>query len=245
MYEQIDSEFLPNDLTDTNSSLVNTNEGRDKFVNELLISNLNESKLREKETIKEKIKFKKHPLDVASKQLKKEEQKKRDAAALACGSQTIPNKQVKLSRKQSKLLQICKLDKNEKLEYEKYEQINKLWTSYAESSLLTCLTSNNSLHEESVLNCLKQLDYHGCLLTVTRSSTKHLIGISGIVLQDRKNIFYLLTKENKVKIVPKSNNLFELNVLNSSMTIVGSNMLYRPEMRTTKHAKIKTRININ
>ena len=242
MYEPIDSEFVPETETIENPN-VNTTDEREKFVDNFLASNLNETKQREKETIKEKLKFKKHQLDVASKQLRKENKKKRDAIALVQSDNTRTD----LSRKLKKSLQMYKLNKNEKLDYSKYEEINRLWNCYANSCLMTCLTPNNNLSEENVLNCLKQLDYHGCHLTVSRSSSKHLIGLNGIVLQDRKNVFFILTKENQIKILPKENNLFEFNLIDSNfrMTLVGSNMMLRPEMRTTKHAKIKTRININ
>jgi RNase P/RNase MRP subunit p29 len=245
MYEPIDQEFInESEAKPKTSHAVNSSEEREKFLDDLLTTHLNESKLREKDSIIEKLKYKKHQLEVASKQLKKENKKKRDAIALASGVSSTAINKTELSRKKKKALKICKLNKNEELNYEKYEQINKLWKSYANSSLMTCLTPNDQLYEENVLNCLKQLDYHGSYLTVTRSSSKHLLGLSGIVLQDRKNVFYFLTKENKIKIIPKANNHFELDVLNCKMTIVGSNMLHKPEMRATKHAKIKTRINI-
>ena len=248
MYEPIDQEFINDSssgIQSSTSQTVNTTEEREKFLDELLTSHLNESKLREKDSIIEKLKYKKHQLEVASKQLKNENKKKRDAKTLASGLSSTVITRTELSRKTKKALKIYKLNKNEELNYEKYEQINKLWNAYANSSLMTCLTPNDQLYEENVLNCFKQLDYHGSHLTVSRSSSKHLIGMSGIVLQDRKNVFYFLTKENKIKIIPKANNHFELDVLNCKMTIVGSNMLHKPEMRATKHAKIKTRININ
>lgn len=242
MYKPIDPEFLSAEQDEPPIS-VNSTEDREKFLDDLLKSNLNESKQREKDSLREKIKFKKHPLEDATKQLRKEEKKKRDALALASASQ---QPKLNLSRKQRKKLKLYKLDKSEPLNYEEYAEINKLWKSYANSCLMSCLTPSNQLSEESVLNCMKQLDYHGCHLSVTRSSSKHLIGASGIVLQERKNVFYILTKENKISVIPKVNNLFEIDLLNcSKMTLVGSNMLYRPEMRTTKHAKIKTRTNIN
>merc|ERR1712150_401388 len=102
--------------------------------------------------------------------------------------------------------------------------------------------TNKNLNEENVLNCLKQLDYHGCDLTVTKSATKSLIGFNGLVLQDKKNVFYLLTKQNEIKIVPKCGSLFEFELMGfCKMTLVGSNICHRPEMRSTKHAKIKTK----
>ncbi|CAF0713545.1 unnamed protein product [Brachionus calyciflorus] len=127
--------------------------------------------------------------------------------------------------------------------------MNEVWNTYASSCLLTCLSKNSqlenvSLDEENVLNCLKQIDYHGCFLTVTRSASKTQIGLSGIVLQDKRNVFFILCRDNSIKIIPKFGNLFEFEILGCKFTLVGSNMCYRPEMRTTKHAKIKTKKNI-
>ena len=180
--------------------------------------------------------------------MRKDEKKKRDAEALLMGQtssiQTSHHKKLSLNLKTRKSLKMYRINKSEDLDYKKYETINKLWCSYASSCLVSCFGSpaNKILHEENVLNCLKQMDYHGCHLTVKKSSSKYLIGIRGLVLQDKKNALYLLTEENKVKIVPKVGSLFEFELLGfCKMTLVGSNMCYRPEMRSTKHAKIKTK----
>ena len=102
---------------------------------------------------------------------------------------------------------------------------------------------NNYINIDSLF--CQVLDYHGCHLTVTQSTSKSQIGLSGIVLQEKKNVFFLLTKENKIIVVPKCKTLFEFKLFdNFKMTLVGSNMCYRTEMRSTKHAKIKTKINI-
>jgi RNase P/RNase MRP subunit p29 len=253
MYEQIGSEFLESSrLADSESisnMIVTSIDDREKFLDSFLSEYLNDEKVREKDSLREKLKYKRHQLEIASKQMRKEEKKKKDADALAAGfgSQNSKNyiKKLSLNSKLKKKLKMYKLNKNEKLDYTKYEKINNLWNTYATSCLQACLGPNETLNEENVLNCLKQLDYHGCHLNVIKSSTKCLIGIKGIVLQDKRNVFYILTKENKIKILPKSGNLFEFELMNSfKMILVGSNMCYKPEMRTTKHAKIKTRTDI-
>lgn len=82
-------------------------------------------------------------------------------------------------------------------------------------------------------------------MTVVSSKSRYLIGLSGIVIQEKKNVFFIVTKENKIKILPKMGNLFEFELFGSiKMTLVGSNMCFKPELRSTKHAKIKTRSNI-
>lgn len=165
----------------------------------------------------------------------------------------MKKKKLVLNCKLKKNLRMYKLNKDEKLDYQKYEKMNELWKGYVYSCLSTCLSKSMnsskeitySLNEENILNCLKQIDYHGCILTVTKSTSKYHVGIRGIVLQDKKNIFVLLTKENTIKLVPKLGSLFEFELINDcKITVVGSNMCIRPEMRTTKHAKIKTKKNL-
>ena len=248
MYEQIKEEFLVSSQSEAVNSVVASTQDREKFLDSFLSEYLNEEKSREKNSLKERLKYKHHQLEVAAKHARKELKKKRDADALAAGltvaSRNKQQKKLVLSAKLKKKLKMYKLNKEEKLDFKKYEQINSLWNAYANSCLLSCLgpPGNERLQEESVLNCLKQLDYHGCYLKVTKSKSKCLIGVEGIVLQDKKNVFYILNKQNKVKIVPKPDSLFEFELLNfCKMTLVGSNICHKPEMRTTKHAKIKTR----
>ena len=133
-----------------------------------------------------------------------------------------------------------------KLNYAEYEKLHELWKKYAYSSLMTCLpehlNQSFALSEESVLNCLKQLDYHGCFLTVTKSKVKSHIGLNGIVLQEKKNSFFILTKEGCIKLIPKQGTLFEFELFQAiKFTLVGSNMCCKPELRSTKHAKLKTK----
>ena len=88
------------------------------------------------------------------------------------------------------------------------------------------------------------MDFHGCLLKVVSSNAKSLIGAKGIVLQDKRNVFFMLSSDSEVKIVPKAGNLFEFELFDCSFRLVGSNLICKPEMRVTKHAKIKTKENI-
>lgn len=254
MYEQIGEEFVEgSSATSSRSLALNTIEEREFFVDSLLTNLLGDAKLREKDSLVNKLKHKRHQLEVNTKQIRREEKLKRELANGRTKTAKIKNKKrLVLNCKLKKSLRMYKLDKNAELDYSKYEKMNESWNMYAISCLMTHLPKNldnqnqerSLLHEENVLNCLKQMDYHGACLTVTSSNSKYQIGISGIVLQDKKNVFFLLTKENKIKIIPKFGNLFEFDLLGCKLTLVGSNMCHRPEMRTTKHAKLKTKVDI-
>ena len=120
--------------------------------------------MREKDSLRDRIKFKKHQLELATKHMRSEAKKKRQVTAGQDSSKSKDNKKkLVLSCKLKKTLRMYKLDKSERLEYSKYEAINKLWENYAQSCLLTCLppkgknpeTEKFSLSEENVLHCLK------------------------------------------------------------------------------------------
>ncbi len=242
MYSSIGAEFLAGSRP---SVMATTSDDREKFLDTFLSEYLNSEKIREKASLRDKLKYKHHQLELAAKQMRIAEKKKRDQVALAAGQTQLKpsvHRPKALSFKTRKSLRLFDLNKKETLDYAKYEQINQLWHSYANSCLTACLSPNGKLSEESVLNCLKQIDYHGCCLSVVKSSSKSFIGVSGLVLQDKKNVFYLLTKENRIKIVPKFGCLFEFEILGfCRMILVGSNVCVKPEMRSTKHAKIKTK----
>jgi ribonuclease P protein subunit POP4 len=266
MYEPLNSKLL-DELADkkvpkrmvsisTSSRPLNmdVHEDRDIFVDQLLTSLLGEEKLKEKSAIADKLKYKKHQLEVASKQMRKEAKAKREQNQPS--KSWSQRKRLVLNSKTKKKLGMYKISKSDKLDYSKYLKTNEIWHNYAASCLLTCMPKTlpadevksldvSMLNEESALNCLKQIDYHGSLLTVTRSNCRTLVGLSGIVLQDKKNVFLLLTRNNEIKIVSKAGSLFELELFGCvKITLVGSNMLHKPEMRITKHARIKTKVDI-
>lgn len=245
MYEPIKDEFIDEiDKHQTEYSMsLDKDEDRDIFVNKLLSDLLGPEKLKEKDILASRLKYKRQQIEGSLKLVKKENNKKKNKPKIR------HKKKIVLTSKVKKSLNLYKIDKNKKLEYTSYEKMNDSWKAYAASCLLTCLPKDVSidrgeLKEENVLNCLKQIDYHGCLVTVVRSTAKSLIGLTGIILQDKKNVFFVLCKDNRTRIVPKYGNLFEFELFGCKFTLVGSNMCFKPEMRTTKHAKIKTKKNI-
>lgn len=247
MYEPIKDEFIEEISTDQtkfeHSMSLDKEEDRDFFVDKLLSDFLGPDKLKEKDALASRLKYKRQQIEGSLKTVKKENDKKKGKTKIR------HKKKVVITSKLKKSLNLYKIDKNEKLKYENYENMNESWKAYTASCLLTCLPRDASfdqgiLQEESVLNCLKQIDYHGCLITIVRSTVKSFIGLTGIVLQDKKNVFFILCKDDKTKIIPKYGNLFEFEIFGCRFTLVGSNMCYKPEMRTTKHAKIKTKKNI-
>jgi len=54
-------------------------------------------------------------------------------------------------------------------------------------------------NKQDVARQLMNADLHASLLQVTESRCPALVGLSGIVLQETKNAFVLVTSDNKLK----------------------------------------------
>lgn len=66
------------------------------------------------------------------------------------------------------------------------------------SLLLVCrVTSETRGHD--VAKQLMNADLHAALLHVTQSRCSSLVGISGIVLQETRNTFVVVTRDNQLK----------------------------------------------
>jgi len=71
------------------------------------------------------------------------------------------------------------------------------------------LTSGQS--PESIQSKLVKADFTGILFRITSSRNHSLIGIKGIVIEETASTFRLVTRENKVKVIPKSGTMFTLS----------------------------------
>lgn len=116
--------------------------------------------------------------------------------------------------------------------YEEFIPINNLWQDYMQNLLFP--SANNKLPSLiSILPKLSSADYHGCLLTVLKSSNTLLVGVRGIVVWDTQHSFILCVPRNNdskewneqkdvftpseqvggLRIVPKKGCLFGFDVI--------------------------------
>ncbi|KAG6372174.1 RNase P subunit p29-like protein [Boletus reticuloceps] len=104
--------------------------------------------------------------------------------------------------------------------FELFVPLHQLWMGYM-SELLGLRVpdvSSSSSHEgkmpgaSSMHAKLVKADINGALLTVRQSRNPCLVGLSGIVLHETENAFKLITRKNKLKLVPKQNSIFTLAV---------------------------------
>ncbi|CAH3153256.1 unnamed protein product [Porites evermanni] len=119
--------------------------------------------------------------------------------------------------------------------YEMYVPLHKLWEGYMQSML--------NLHPKSNLKAaypkLLRADYQGCILNVSRSKCPSYVGTSGILLQETKNAFKIITKDNELKMIPKANSVFTFELGGFEFTIHGNHFRYRSCERSARKFKRK------
>ncbi|KAJ5070941.1 ribonuclease p subunit p29 [Anaeramoeba ignava] len=147
-----------------------------------------------------------------------------------------------LSSKERKKKQIYKIQP-ENIEYLKYIPLNHLWNQYIDQLFQDINLSDKKI-SQSILSKIARADFHGCILTVIKSKCPSLIGINGIVLQETKSTFKIITKENKLKSIPKKSCIFGLKIQNQFFTIYGQHIEYRAAERSSRKFKSKTNLNL-
>ncbi|KAF8216893.1 RNase P subunit p29-like protein [Mycena galopus ATCC 62051] len=93
--------------------------------------------------------------------------------------------------------------------------LHHLWMGYM-SELLNLPQPGSGpprvLQGASIHPKLLKADFHGSIMTVHQSKNTAILGISGIVIHETEGTFKVVTKENKLKVLPKQNSIFTFAV---------------------------------
>ncbi|KAI1491261.1 Rof/RNase P-like protein [Biscogniauxia mediterranea] len=92
--------------------------------------------------------------------------------------------------------------------YSIFEPLNRLWLGYVREILGGELYSGG----QGAAAKLSSADFHGAELVVSRSSCPSRVGIRGIVIKDSRFTFEIITKQDKIKTVPKEKTMFRIDV---------------------------------
>lgn len=93
-------------------------------------------------------------------------------------------------------------------------------------------------------------DYHGCLLRVEKSKCPTYIGTEGIVLQETENTFRIVTREDRLKTILKSGNVFSFELSDPDLAkdytilLYGDNFRFRSFDRSARKFKKKEVIDL-
>ncbi|KAH1181321.1 ribonuclease P protein subunit p29 [Mauremys mutica] len=131
--------------------------------------------------------------------------------------------------------------KPEQQKYELFLPLHELWKQYIRD---LCNGLRPDAQPQMIQTKLLKADLHGAIVTVTKSKCPSYVGITGIILQEMKHIFKIITKEDKLKVIPKLNNVFSLEVDGFISHIYGSKFQLRASERSAKKFKTKGTIDL-
>lgn len=146
-------------------------------------------------------------------------------------NKTARVKNKRLTAKQRKELFTIKSDTHV-LNYDTFAEIHKIWQSYIDDLIGSNI--KGMANETKLLHA----DYHGAKLAVVASNNPDLVGISGIVVQETKNTFKLINKDNRLLTIGKDGAVFALFIAGQVSKLNGSNLRMSPFNRSK--AKIKS-----
>ncbi|KAL2887557.1 putative ribonuclease P protein subunit 1 [Ceratocystis lukuohia] len=104
------------------------------------------------------------------------------------------------------------------LQYATFAPLKALWEAYALDLLGSDVyppaggAGTGSMAGASAAAKLAAAEFHGAEVEVCRSKCTSRVGVRGIVVKDAQQTFELVTKKNKVKVVPKEGTTFRVRV---------------------------------
>ncbi|XP_066511195.1 ribonuclease P protein subunit p29-like [Hoplias malabaricus] len=144
-----------------------------------------------------------------------------------------------LNAKERRELKVFQL-KPEHQKYELFLPLHELWKQYVVELCNLRPGSNPQMIQQKLLKA----DFHGAVLTVVRSKCPSYVGASGILVQELKHVFKIITKENKLKVIPKRNSVFRVEIGDFITHIYGSKFELRSSERSAKKFKQKGTIDL-
>ncbi|KAM8799298.1 ribonuclease P protein subunit p29 [Eudromia elegans] len=129
----------------------------------------------------------------------------------------------------------------EQRRYALFLPLHELWKQYIRD---LCYGLKPDAQPQMVQAKLLKADLHGAIVTVTKSKCPSYVGITGIILQEMKHVFKIITKDDKLKVVPKLNNVFSLEIDGFISYIYGSKFQFRASERSAKKFKLKGTIDL-
>ncbi|XP_065360099.1 ribonuclease P protein subunit p29 [Calliphora vicina] len=127
------------------------------------------------------------------------------------------------------------------MKYEEALPLHRLWKGYMKEHL--GLREGDQVPKvydagyDAFSKLLVKTDLHGAKMYVMQSKCPTLVGLSGIVVLDTKNVLKLLGKDDRLRTVPKSECVFGMKLGNMKFTIFGKHLCIRPAERSVKKIK--------
>lgn len=116
----------------------------------------------------------------------------------------------------------------------------QLWLQYIKD--LIHYENVNSSNLQTVQMKILKADYHGCYVTVSQSKCPSFVGTTGIIVMETKNTFKIITKNDRLKCIPKKNSIFRFQLGDYCYTLYGNHLQVRASERAHRRFKTKSTI---
>lgn len=145
-----------------------------------------------------------------------------------------------LNARQKRAMKIFHI-KPEHQKYELFLPLHDLWRQYI---IDLCSGLKPTCSPQFVQQKLLKADFHGAIITVVRSKCPSYVGTTGILVQEFKHVFKIITKEDKLKVIPKRNSVFAVEINDFVSHIYGSKFEQRASERSAKKFKVRGTIDL-
>ncbi|XP_073411134.1 ribonuclease P protein subunit p29 [Dendrobates tinctorius] len=125
--------------------------------------------------------------------------------------------------------------------YRMYLPLHELWKQYIRE---LCNGLRPGTQTQMIQSKILKADLHGAAVTVFKSKCPSYVGLAGIILQESKHVFRIITEEDKLKVVPKLNCVFSVEIDGFITYIYGSKLQMRASERSAKKFKAKGSIDL-
>lgn len=124
----------------------------------------------------------------------------------------------------------------EQQRYKLFLPLHELWKQYIRD---LCNGLKPDTQPQMIQAKLLKADLHGAIISVTKSKCPSYVGVTGILLQETKHVFKIITKEDRLKVIPKLNCVFTVETDGFISYIYGSKFQLRSSERSAKKFKAK------
>ncbi|XP_077375439.1 ribonuclease P protein subunit p29 isoform X2 [Festucalex cinctus] len=124
--------------------------------------------------------------------------------------------------------------------YELFLPLHFLWKQY----IVDLCNGLKPTSPQSVQQKLLKADFHGAIITVVRSKCPSYVGATGILIQEFKHVFKIITKQDKFKVIPKKNSVFQVEINGFISYIYGNKFEQRASERSAKKFKASGTIDL-
>ncbi|XP_067350643.1 ribonuclease P protein subunit p29 isoform X2 [Channa argus] len=155
-------------------------------------------------------------------------------------SQRNSKKAKGLNARQKRTMKVFQI-KPEHQRYELFLPLHQLWREYI---IDLCSGLKPTSSPQFVQQKLLKADFHGAIITVVRSKCLSYVGTTGILVQEFKHVFKIITRKDQLKVIPKRNSVFAVEINGFISHIYGSKFEQRASERSAKKFKLRGTIDL-